>query len=139
VALNRSRIEGFDLARAVALMGMVVVNFTAMMDIEVYPMEWIGAAVDFIFGRAATVFVMLAGASLSLMADNRANRVGAPGLKSYLIKRCILLLVAGMVLSYWWEADILHFYAPKLFRSHRFLCSLPVRVLWPSSACAGWS
>ncbi|MGD9008694.1 MAG: heparan-alpha-glucosaminide N-acetyltransferase domain-containing protein [Desulfobacteraceae bacterium] len=111
MALNRNRIEGFDLARAIALMGMVVVNFTAMMDIEVYPMEWIGAAVDFIFGRAATVFVMLAGASLSLVADNWASRVGALGLKSYLIKRCILLLVAGMVLSYWWEADILHFYA----------------------------
>lgn len=111
MAFNRDRIEGFDLARAIAVMGMVVVNFDAMMQIEVYPMEWMGVAVNFIFGRAATVFVMLAGVSLSLMAGKRTNRIGEPGMKSYLIKRCILLLLMGTVLSFWWEADILHFYA----------------------------
>lgn len=111
MAVDRSRIEGFDMARAIAVMGMVVVNFSALMEIEVYPVGWIGVAVDFIYGRAATVFVILAGASLSLMADRWANRSDPPGLKSYLMKRGALLLLAGTVLSYWWEADILHVYA----------------------------
>ncbi len=105
------RIYGFDLARALAVMGMVVVNFAAMMEIDEYPTRWLGPAVDFIYGRAATVFVMLAGVSLSLMAEQWANRDGKVGLKSYMMKRCALLLVAGVVLSYWWEADILHVYA----------------------------
>jgi uncharacterized membrane protein YeiB len=111
VAVDRRRIEGFDMARAIAVMGMVVVNFAALMEIEVYPVEWIGAAVDFIYGRAATVFVILAGASLSLMVGRWANREGAPGLRSYLMKRCAVMLLAGTMLSFWWEADILHVYA----------------------------
>jgi uncharacterized membrane protein YeiB len=110
VAVDRRRIEGFDLARAIAVMGMVVVNFAALMEIEVYPVGWIGATVDFIYGRAATVFVILAGTSLSLMAGRWVNRDGAPGLRFYLMKRCALLLV-GTMLSFLWEADILHVYA----------------------------
>ncbi len=99
------------MARAIAVMGMVLVNYAAMMEIDVYPMEWMWPAVDFIYGRAATVFVMLSGVSLSLLAGKWSNRAGSPGIKSYLMKRCVLLLLAGTVLSYWWEADILHVYA----------------------------
>lgn len=128
VALDRNRIEAFDLARALAVMGMVVVNFSAMMEIDVYPMEWMWSAVDFIYGRAATVFVMLAGVSLSLMAGRWADRGGTFGLKPYLMKRCILLLVAGTVLSYWWEADILHVYALFLALG-AWMTGLSTRVL----------
>ncbi|MGD9367765.1 MAG: heparan-alpha-glucosaminide N-acetyltransferase domain-containing protein [Desulfobacteraceae bacterium] len=128
MAIDLNRIEAFDLARALAVMGMVVVNYSAMMAIEVYPAEWIGPAVDFIYGRAATVFVMLSGASLSLMAGKWVNRDGAPRLKPYLMKRCVLLFLAGMVLSYWWEADILHVYALFLALG-AWMASLSSRVL----------
>ncbi|MEJ2156762.1 MAG: heparan-alpha-glucosaminide N-acetyltransferase domain-containing protein [Desulfobacteraceae bacterium] len=96
---DANRIEGFDLARALAIMGMVLVNFAAMMEIDVYPTRWLGPAVDFIYGRAATVFVMLAGVSLSLMADQWTDRNGSLGLNRYLMRRCVLLLITGVVLS----------------------------------------
>ncbi len=106
-----NRIEGFDLARALAVMGMVVVNFASMMKVDEYPMIWLGTVVDFIYGRAATVFVILTGISLCLMAGKRKARDGGPQLKLYLLKRSLLLLVVGSLLSFIWEADILHVYA----------------------------
>jgi uncharacterized protein len=111
MASRSNRIDGFDLARALAVMGMVVVNFSAIMGITVYPSIWMGAAVDFIYGRAATLFVILAGVSLSLMSAKWEHQDGTPGQQTYLMKRCALLLVAGTVQSFWWTADILHVYA----------------------------
>ena len=57
---ERQRIEGFDLARAVALMAMIIVNYTSLMQIGTFSPPWIDRSVDFVFGRAATVFVILA-------------------------------------------------------------------------------
>jgi uncharacterized protein len=111
MASSSNRIDGFDLARALAVVGMVVVNFSTIMGIGVYPSIWMGAVVDFIYGRAATIFVILAGVSLSLMAAKQAPQDGKPGQQTYLMKRCALLLVAGTLQSFWWTADILHVYA----------------------------
>ena len=105
------RIPGYDLARAVAVLGMVVVNYTSMLEISRFSPTWLESVVDFIYGRAAVVFVMLAGVSVTLMAQRRPAPTDLRMLSRCLFKRSLLLLLAGLALWPWWAADILHFYA----------------------------
>ncbi len=105
------RIPGFDVARAFAIAAMILVNFDVIMGARAGPMPWTASAVEFLYGRAAATFVMLAGVSLSLMAGRRKTSLDGQPLDSYLIRRCVLLLMTGLMLSLWWDADILHFYA----------------------------
>ncbi len=109
--IDERRIHGFDVARALAIGAMVVVNFDVAMEVYAIPVKWIDPAIEFLYGRAAATFVMLAGLSLSLMANRYRPAVSGLPLRPYVMRRCVLLLVAGLVLSLWWEADILHFYA----------------------------
>lgn len=105
------RIPGYDLARASAVLGMVVVNYTSMLEISRFSPAWLEPAVDFIYGRAAVVFVMLAGVSVSLMAIRRSLPSDLRMLRNRLFRRSLLLLLAGLALWPWWAADILHFHA----------------------------
>ena len=108
---DANRIQGFDMARAIAILAMVVVNYAAMMEVSVYPAVWVYSVVDFLYGRAATLFVVLAGVSLSLMVRSRRTSGVLNRIEPYLMKRSVLLFITGIALSFWWEADILHFYA----------------------------
>jgi uncharacterized protein len=105
------RVIGYDLARALAVLGMVVVNTTSIFEVSEFSPAWLEPAVDFLYGRAAVVFVMLAGVSVSLMARRHPAPADLRTLRRRLLKRSLLLLIAGMVLWSWWAADILHFYA----------------------------
>jgi uncharacterized protein len=105
------RVIGYDLARALAVMGMVVVNYTSMLEITRFSPAWLEPFIDLLYGRAAVVFVMLAGLSISLMARRRADPADFRTFRKHLMKRSLLLLIAGMALWSWWPADILHFYA----------------------------
>jgi uncharacterized membrane protein YeiB len=129
LATEVNRIEGFDMARAIAIMAMVLVNFDAMTDVNIYPWLWLYSVVEFIYGRAATLFVILAGVSLSLMAQSYSIKSISRRLRPYLMKRCLLLFITGTAMSYWWEADILHFYALFLALGACF-SALPDRALW---------
>jgi uncharacterized membrane protein YeiB len=111
LAADSSRAYGFDVARAVAIMGMAVVNFDVMLDTDAASLPWIAAAVEFLYGRAAVTFVMLAGVSLSLMVRRSGSGRIDQALRPYLMRRCVLLLLAGLLITVWWMADILHFYA----------------------------
>lgn len=112
LSINRPiRIQGFDLARAIALMAMVVVNYTSLMQIGVFSPLWVDRAVDFVFGRAAAVFVILSGISISLMFERSSVDEPLSGVRRYLMVRSLLMLLAGVILWHWWAADILHFYA----------------------------
>ncbi len=105
------RVPGYDLARALAVLGMVVVNYTSMLEISRFSPAWLEPAVDFIYGRAAVVFVMLAGVSVSLMTLRRPSPSDLRTLRKRLFRRSLLLLISGLALWPWWAADILHFYA----------------------------
>ena len=126
---DANRIQGYDMARAIAILAMVVVNYTSMMEVSVFPGAWVCSVVDFLYGRAATLFVVLAGVSLSLVV--RGHRAGSRrnSIESYLMKRSVLLFITGIALSFWWEADILHFYA--LFVAlGAWISSCSNRALW---------
>jgi uncharacterized membrane protein YeiB len=124
-----NRIEGLDMARAIAIMAMVLVNFDAMTDVNIYPWLWMTSVVAFIYGRAATLFVILAGVSLSLIAKSYRTKSISRRFMPYLMKRCLLLFITGTAMTYWWKADILHFYALFLALGACF-SALPDRALW---------
>jgi uncharacterized protein len=100
-----NRLEGLDLARYVAFVGMVVVNFKIAMGAEADTgmLNTLTVAME---GRAAATFVVLAGIGLGL--------AGLKGLDQTVwvtIKRAVFLLVVGLINMTIFDADILHYYA----------------------------
>jgi uncharacterized protein len=107
----RNRIIGFDLARAYAIFGMYIVNFNIVFG--KFKDDSLGGQFLSLFsGNSSTVFVMLAGMGIALMT-NRGNEYSIEDkkrLKSIVNKRAWFLFVIGLLLYFWWQADILHFY-----------------------------
>ncbi|MCG6916382.1 MAG: DUF418 domain-containing protein [Deltaproteobacteria bacterium] len=110
-----NRIVGYDLARAGALFGMLLVNFSVLMGSGSSRPNWLDWVEGIIRGRAAATFVVLAGAGLSLLTRSvyrRKDRAEINAKRSTLLKRSLFLLVIGLfnfVISP--ISDILHFYA----------------------------
>ncbi len=102
---RRNRLEGLDLARFLAFVGMVIVNFKIAMGAEggSGPLALLTGALE---GRAAATFVVLAGIGLGL-----ASAKGMDQTISVTIKRAVFLLVIGLLNMTIFDADILHYYA----------------------------
>lgn len=108
----QQRIAGFDIARALAIFGMVIVNFKIAMNAET------GTPLLMSFsglfeGRASALFVILAGVGVTFLTNKaRASSDRSLVLKNRLslIKRGLLLIAFGLLYTPIWEADILHFY-----------------------------
>lgn len=102
----RQRIAAVDLARAVAVVGMVVFNFSWMLEPEDVPasVQFVG---EHLSGRFAALFVLLAGVSISLAARS----IPRAALRRRLGRRAIALAATGLALASLWPSDILHFYA----------------------------
>jgi uncharacterized membrane protein YeiB len=64
---SNNRILGYDLARAGAFFGMLLVNFSVLMGSGSSDPNWLDWVTGVIRGRAAATFVVLAGAGLSLL------------------------------------------------------------------------
>mgnify|MGYP000035299339 CR=1 FL=1 len=112
------RLTGLDMARFLAYCGMVLVNFRLAAGVTGTG-DLPSVLTDGLEGRAAALFVVLAGIGLGL---GRGDRVE-------IFRRALFLFGIGLLNLTIFEADILHFYA--LY----FLCALPVLrassgVLW---------
>ncbi len=108
----KQRVTGLDLARALAIFGMVIVNFKIAMNAETGNMLLMNFAGVF-EGRASALFVILAGVGVTFLTNKaRESSDGVLVLKNRLslIKRGLLLIVIGLLYTSIWEADILHFY-----------------------------
>lgn len=130
------RIVGFDLARALAVFGMVVVNFKVVMVAERNGPSWLGSAVGLLDGRAAATFVVLAGAGISLRTQKARASRDAQQLaqaRTELLKRAALLFLAGLLYMPVWPGDILHFYGVYIAVA-AFLLAAPARRLWALAA-----
>lgn len=106
------RDAALDIARALAVLGMILVNFDAAF-VGAGPGaggagSWIVALIS---GRAAALFAVLAGVGIGLLAG-RDQRNGRPAgeTRRDLLARSLILLVAGFALLPLWSGDILHFY-----------------------------
>ncbi|MBT0962375.1 DUF418 domain-containing protein [Denitromonas iodatirespirans] len=100
------RLDGLDLARFVAFVGMVIVNFKIVMG-ATGSAGLLGGLTQMLEGKAAASFVVLAGIGLGLS--------GAPGSQaqtvSVTLKRALFLLALGLLNTLVFDADILHYYA----------------------------
>lgn len=108
---------GYDVARALAVFGMVVVNFKIVMGAEAAGPSWLAWLVGCLDGRAAATFVVLAGVGISLLtkrarAEGDADALAAK--RRSLYKRAAVLFCFGLLYSPLWPADILHFYGVYL-------------------------
>lgn len=128
VPLARRRIHGLDLARGLAVIGMVVVNLA--LGAGVYDAGVMGVLAGAFSGRAAAVFVVLAGVGLSIGAGGRRLSWSEAGpRRATIARRAGFLAVLGFGWMAVWTPDILHFYAVWLLIGAAAL-SLSDRGLW---------
>lgn len=108
----KQRIIGLDLARALAIFGMVIVNFKIAMNSQSGTafLIWFSTLFE---GRASALFVILAGIAVTFLtkkAKELADKSIIRKTRLLLIKRGLLLVTIGLAYTPIWEADILHFY-----------------------------
>ncbi len=130
-ATTRTRLHGYDLARAIAIIGMVLINFpiffAAIDEAAGTPLSWIA---NIHFGRAAALFVTRAGAGIALMA----NGAKPWHVRKTLLLRALFLLVLGStLLALGWGIDILHHYAFYLALAALLFITAPRWVLLASA------
>ncbi|WP_395373996.1 heparan-alpha-glucosaminide N-acetyltransferase domain-containing protein [Marinicella sp. W31] len=112
---STERLLGLDLARLLALIGMVVVNFNVVM-LPAAVFDQSSGLAQLLQGRAAATFVILAGIGLGLMSQHQnRNRFTRQS-----IKRILFLCVLGLLNLLIFPADIIHYYA------FYFLLALPL-------------
>ncbi len=129
---DKQRLLGYDVARAIAVFGMVVVNFKIVMGATDKGPDWLVTAVGLLDGRAAATFVILAGVGISLLS-RRAHLSGDAALVStvrlVVLKRALFLFVVGLLYTPIWPADILHFYGVYLAAAAFLLTATDRRLL----------
>jgi uncharacterized protein len=111
------RVAGYDVARALAVLGMVVVHFCLAAAADRSGPPWLARILGFLDGRAAAAFVILAGVGLTLMS-RRALSAGDPRaaarVRRTVVNRGLFLLAAGFVNLAVWPGDILRVYGVSL-------------------------
>ncbi|MFF2793814.1 DUF418 domain-containing protein [Lysinibacillus xylanilyticus] len=109
--LQSKRIEGLDFARALAMFGMLIVNFKIIMGAVGNGPEWLIWFTGLFEGRASATFVTLAGIGVALMTRKARNGGDLSTIKVKLWKRSAFLFVLGICLYVAdWTGDILHYY-----------------------------
>lgn len=101
-----SRLEGLDLARCLALVGMVLVNFRLAMGVESGQPTWLAQAFEALQGRSAATFVVLAGMGFTMGTRHLEYSEAV----KQTIRRSIFLLTLGMLNCMVFPADIIHYY-----------------------------
>lgn len=108
---STKRIIGIDIARALAIFGMIIVNFKVVLGETGW--SWVEAIVQVLEGKAAATFVVLAGLGIALMTNTARRSQNADQLRlarTRLGKRALFLFLLGLSYLPIWPADILHFY-----------------------------
>jgi uncharacterized membrane protein YeiB len=117
------RIAGYDVARALALLGMTVFHFALVMGRDAGRPAWLAGLLGLIDGRSAATFVVLAGIGLTLR-----SRRAESSIRGSVLLRGLFLLAVGYVNLIVWEGDILRVYGVSLLLAAWFLTA-PGRLL----------
>lgn len=107
----KKRIIGIDVARALAVIGMIIVNFKVVLGEN--GEGWLKSFAHLFDGKAAATFVVLAGVGLALMTNSAIKNCDHVKLKitrNRIAKRALFLFIVGISYIAIWPADILHFY-----------------------------
>ena len=100
-----TRIAGYDLARSLALFGLVVANFSG--DVEHADFYWLHS---FIQERTIATFLVLGGVGISLLKqrDQRTNDAHrSADSRKRLVRRAAFLLVVGICCNLIWHTGFL--------------------------------
>ena len=103
---KKERIEGIDLARSVAMIGMIAVNFKIVLGAK--GNKYLEAVLDSLEGQAAATFVVLAGIGIALMT--KKAHPDMIKVRKKLLSKALFLFILGTIFLIIWPADILHFY-----------------------------
>lgn len=107
----KERIIGIDVARALAVIGMIIVNFKIAFGNTGNTI--LKSFVQLFEGKAAATFVFLAGVGIAFMSNSTIREKDTVRLrrtKIRILKRAVFLFIVGLLYIPIWEADILHFY-----------------------------
>ncbi len=107
----KQRIIGIDVARALAVIGMIIVNFKVAFGEN--GSNLLSFFIRFFDGKAAATFVVLAGVGLALMTNSalkKNNPIKLKAIRKRIAKKAIFLFIVGVSYLPIWPADILHFY-----------------------------
>jgi uncharacterized membrane protein len=124
---RRARIEGVDLARGVALLGMIATHvFDAVSDDGAPTVTTIVAA-----GRSAATFALIAGVSLALISGGRRPLEGRDltAIRTGIAVRAVLIAAIGFAIGFSDDVDIILPYYAVLFLLAIPLLGLRPRVL----------
>ncbi|GAB0168396.1 heparan-alpha-glucosaminide N-acetyltransferase domain-containing protein [Lysinibacillus sp. CTST325] len=112
--LQSKRMEGLDFARALAMFGMLIVNFKIIMGAAGRGPDWLIWFTGLFEGRASAAFVALAGIGVALMTRKARNGGDLSTIKENKVKlwkRSAFLFILGLLLYVAdWTGDILHYY-----------------------------
>jgi uncharacterized membrane protein YeiB len=115
--MSQQRIAGFDVARSLAIFGMIVVHFMLVMTDGMPSEEWSDSLLQLLDGRPAATFVILAGMGVTLMSNKLTDPSGVPDIRiigTILRRRGLLLLAFGFLNLTIWQGDILRVYGVSL-------------------------
>lgn len=114
------RLIGLDVARAVALIGVVLMNYHGMLNYSGWSrraISLVGRIFDIHTGalstRFAATFVVVAGVGVTLLTDSArcsASRTLVLDARLRLVRRGAVLLIAGYFLDMAWPGTILFYY-----------------------------
>jgi len=130
----KKRIIGIDVARSLAIMGMIIVNFKVVIGEQ--GEGWVKVFASFFEGKAAATFVVLAGIGLALLSQSSYKSQLPEKLRISrirILKRAIFLFVIGLSWIWIWPADILHFYGVYMLVILLFLNRSPRYILMASA------
>ncbi len=112
---DSNRIQGFDVARAFAIMGMMLVNYKIVFTYGIKKHMLLSGFLGVFEGRAVAVFIILAGIGIGLMTKKSyfsGSLEVRKQIRITVLKRALFLFVLGQILyaGFGWSADILHYY-----------------------------
>ena len=125
------RIIGIDIARAIAVIGMIIVNFKTVFGQE--GNLWLQKIAHVFDGKAAATFVVLAGVGIGLMSKTAIAQNDLLKIKKVrvrVIKRAFFLFIIGLSYISIWPADILHFYGVYLLITALLLHASQKVIMW---------
>lgn len=111
--MSNQRITGYDIARALAVFGMVIVNFKTVMHASSSSGAWWLSIFNVLDGRASAIFVILAGVGITLLTNSArlaSDKTRLNQEKIILLRRAAFLFATGLLYISIWPADILHYY-----------------------------
>jgi uncharacterized protein len=137
VAASQSlqRIVGCDVARAIAISGMIVHHFVIVSAADQHRPEWLMRVTSLLDGRPAALFLILAGIGITLRSHRAIalDRAKIEETSWILWKRGWILLLFGFLNLLVWPGDILRVYGVSLLLASKLIVASNRRLIYVSA------